>query len=76
MLIRKIHVFLLLLLILPILVLQGCATGNADSPKGENAFVKGMRATVKEVVDTAKITACEVVSDDCPDLQRDAYQDI
>lgn len=71
MLTQKIHVFLVWLLVLLFLGLQGCAAPKANSPQGENAFLNGVRETVREAIDITRITACEVVSDDCPDLQRD-----
>lgn len=70
MLTQKIHVLLVWLLILLFLSSQGCAAPTAKSPQGENAFLNGMRETVREAIDITRITACEVVSDDCPDLQR------
>ena len=67
---HKIYV-LLVVLVSSLFIVQGCATSNTTPPGSKGAFFDGMRTTLGEIIDTAKIASCEVVSNDCPDRPRD-----
>lgn len=50
--------------------MQGCATQATEPPQNEGNFLAHVRTTMKEIIDTAKVATCEVVSNDCPDLSK------
>jgi hypothetical protein len=58
------------LLVLPLFAQQGCATQATEPPKNEGVFLAHVRTTMNEIIDTAKIATCEVISNDCPDLPK------
>lgn len=67
----KVRILLFFFSVLLSFALLGCATPSAKSPESKSAFVKGVRSTVDEIVATARIATCEVMSDDCPDSAMD-----
>lgn len=71
----KIRVLVPFLFVLPLFALQGCATHATEPPQNEASFLAHVRTTMNEIIDTAKVATCEVVSNDCAYLPEYEWQD-